>query len=91
MAKVMIVPVADYKVLKKYLGADPCGRLIIVPEDALNSFPPKARAECRKQASKDDIPYDFGGEPDVCIDLVLCEDSYAYGVIVEKKEEDEFE
>lgn len=85
MAKVMIVPVEDYKILKKYLGAE--NGLVLVPEESLRSLPSAAQALCWELAKKDDVPYDFGGgDPDVCIDLILCQDSYAYGDLLYESE-----
>jgi len=86
MAKVIIVPTEDYNILKKYFGASREGCLVLVPEKALNSFSTAAQARCRKLAAKSDVQYDFGGEPDVCIDLILCEDSYAYGALLYESE-----
>lgn len=86
MAKVMIVPNEDYNILKKYLGVED-GKLVLIPESSLISFPPAAQTRCRELTNVDDVVYDFGDEPDICVDLVLSEDSYAYGVLIQESED----
>lgn len=82
MAKIMIVPTADYNILKKYLGAGV--GLVLVSEESLRSLPSAAQSRCRELEKEDDVPYDFGGEPDVCIDFIHCTDSYAYGELLDE-------
>lgn len=74
MAKIMIVPTKDYEILKKYLQPS----IVIIPEPALASFPPKAQAKARELVGCGDVDYDFGGEPDISMDVILNEGSYTY-------------
>lgn len=85
----MIVPTEEYNILKKYLGANDKVGLVLVPEESIRSFPPIAQAKCRELAYEEDVPYDFGGgDPDIQIDLILSQESYAYGDLLCKSELD---
>lgn len=76
MAILKIIPKADYDVLKKYIGIE--NGVVLLPEEVLNSFPTEVQKKYREIEQNGDFDYDFGGEPDVCADIVLCEDSYAH-------------
>ena len=82
MAKIMIVPASDYEVFKKYLFPS----VVLIPEHFLNTISPEAK---NKVQELEDVHYDFGGEPDINMDIVLCEDSYAYNKLIRKKSEEE--
>ena len=84
MAKVMIVPASDYEILKKYL--DPA--VVLIPETILSSFPPEAQKKAL-ELSEDGAYYDFGGEPGINMDVILCKDSYAYNKLLQTEDKDE--
>lgn len=85
MAKIMIVPASDYEVFKKYLLPS----VVLIPESFLNTIPPEAKNKVQELEQCEDVYYDFGGEPDINMDIVLCEDSYAYNELIRKKSEEE--
>lgn len=78
MAKIMIVPTKDYEILKKYLQPS----VVLIPESILTSFPPEAQAKARELVWRGDIDYDFGGEPDISMDVILNEGSYTYAELL---------
>ena len=85
MAKIMIVPASDYEVFKKYLLPS----VVLIPEHFLNTISPEAKNKVKELERCEDVHYDFGGEPDINMDIVLCEDSYAYNKLIRKKSEEE--
>lgn len=90
MAKVKIVPKAHYDILKQYLGTSPQGGVILVPESVLTAedFSQK-KAELLRQLDGTEIDYNFGGEPDVVVDIILSNDCYALSQLFEEEEGDE--
>lgn len=85
MAKIMIVPTADYKILRKYLHPS----VVLIPESTLNTISPQVQAKARTLEQCEDVPYDFGDEPDIRMDVILCEESYACSELLLDKGEDE--
>lgn len=85
MAKIMIVPASDYEVLKKYLFPS----VVLIPEPFLNTIPPEAKNRVQELERREDVRYDFGGEPDIGMDIVLCKDSYAYNELIQGRGEEE--
>lgn len=75
MARIHIVPREAWEIIREYLE-DPGA--ILIPETSLDSFPDEKAAQLREIAECGDAPdYNFGGEPDVCIDIIHCPTSYA--------------
>ncbi len=66
MAVVKIVPEADMRVLKKYLNFPV---VVLLSETIAKQLP-------QKYANGDIDDYDFGGDPDVRVDIVLDTDHY---------------
>ena len=81
MATVKIVPKEDWEIVRKYLGADDGGGLILVLEQNLRDFTEK---EAQKIREKDGeyVYYDFGGEADIWIDVLLDPCDYCTDVLL---------
>lgn len=86
MRKFKIIPPEDYEVLRKYL-ADAQG-VVLIPESFLRTLPVSAQTKCQELANVGTISYDFGGEPDVYVDIIQDMDDYAYGDQIEGDKED---
>lgn len=72
---VVIVPNEDWKVLKKYLGKGE--GLVFVSEETLAMFPEDQQKKLREMDKDPRVEYDFGGEPDIYVDIIHDPDSYA--------------
>lgn len=77
MAKVRVVPKEDWAVIKKYVEDG----TVLVPENVLSKILPE-RAEQLRALDGQIVDYDFGGEPECCIDIIHSEESYAYSAIL---------
>lgn len=79
MAQLFIVPAEDYEVLRKYQVTTRGESVILVPEPVIDTpdFPKEAVAKLRELDGKT-VDYDFGGEPDVYMDIVT--DRYHYAL-----------
>lgn len=77
MAKVRVVPKEDWAVIKKYVEDG----TVLVPENVLSKIFPE-RAEQLRALDGQIVDYDFGGEPECCIDIIHSEESYAYSAIL---------
>lgn len=88
MAKLVIVPQEDYKVVSKYIGKSDSG-LILLPQDVLDTLSSEDQAALRTLAQKDYVNYDFGGEPSVVIDVITERESYACVDLLGSTEEDD--
>lgn len=76
MAKLIIVPEEDYNVVKKYLASP--DSIVLVPEQVINDsdFPAETAAKL-KELDGQPIDYDFGGEADLFVDVILNKNHYA--------------
>lgn len=83
MAKVCVVPKEDWAVVKKYVEDGN----ILIPENVLGEISPE-RAEQLRALDGQIVDYDFGGEPECCIDIIHSEESYAYSAILGLNEQD---
>lgn len=77
MAKVRVVPKEDWAVIKKYVEDG----TVLVPENVLSKILPE-HAEQLCALDGQIVDYDFGGEPECCIDIIHSEESYAYSAIL---------
>ena len=77
MAKVRVVPKEDWAVIKKYVEDG----TVLVPENVLSKILPEHAEQLRAQDGQI-VDYDFGGEPECCIDIIHSEESYAYSAIL---------
>ena len=94
-SNVKIVPKEDYEVLKKYLSS-PTGGVILIPEEVLKTLNETQQEKIRDYAegkNLEDIDYyDFGGEPDVSVEMVLSNTHNFLGYIEENMgDEDEYD
>ena len=73
MAYLKIVPKEDWEVLDKYIhdGAN----VILVPEEALSQELRDIAPKIRDMEGP--VDYDFGGEPDACVDFLFGYHSWA--------------
>ena len=80
MAKLKIVPSEHWGVLKEYL----CNPgMVLVPEDAMSSFSDEQKSRLQEINEGGFVDYDFGGEPDLYIDIIYDRTSYAAEAILE--------
>lgn len=83
MAQMFIVPKQDYEVIRKYLFNGAGMSTILVPEDVLNEPDfPKETANKLRALDGQEVNYDFGGEPDVYLDIVTSKDHYSLSSIL---------
>lgn len=83
MAQFFVVPKDDYEVLRKYLFGS-CGMsTILVPDEVLESQEfPKATAAKLRDMDGMEVNYDFGGEPDIFLDVITSKDHYSLTSLV---------
>lgn len=83
MAQFFVVPKEDYKVLRKYLFGN-CGMsAILVSEDVLESPEfPKDTADKLRAMDGMEVNYNFGGEPDIYLDVITSKDHYSLSSLV---------
>ena len=88
MAQLFIVPEEEYKIISKYL-VDMDGS-VLVPESFLNDpcFHADAAEKVRHRNGKE-IDYDFGGEPDISVDIVTSKDHFALDSIIYDQDDEE--
>lgn len=82
MATVKIVPKEHWEILREYIGADDEGAVLLVPEGNLSKFSAVDEQTIREQDGKD-IEYDFGGEPDVVIDVLNDPGNYCVDILLQ--------
>lgn len=83
MAQLFIVPKEDYAVIRKYLFDSDSMSVILVPEDTLEKPDfPKATAKRLRELDCMEVNYDFGGEPDIFLDVITTKDHYALASLV---------
>ena len=75
MTILKIVPEKDYLVLMEYLS-DP--GVVLLPESVLAGFSPDVQRKFRRMDQEGQIDYDFGGEPEVYVDVIRNDYSYVY-------------
>ena len=75
MAILKIVPEEDYKVLMEYLSEP---SVVLLPESVLAKFSPDVQRKFRRMEQEGQVDYDFGGEPDVYVDVIRSDCCYAY-------------
>lgn len=80
-----IVPSEDYKVLIEYLS-DP--GVVLLPESVLAEFTPDIQRKFRQMNENVEVDYDFGGEPDVYVDIISGDHCYAYKTLVGEEDDD---
>ena len=75
MAILKIVPDKDYQVLMEYLSDSD---VVLLPESVLAGFSPEIQRKFRRMDQEGQIDYDFGGDPDVYVDVIRSDWGYAY-------------
>lgn len=75
MAILKIVPEKDYQVLMEYLSDS---GVVLLPESVLMEFSPDVQRKFRCMDLEGQIDYDFGGDPDVYVDVIRSDWGYAY-------------
>ena len=88
MADIRIVPKEHWEIIQEYIGAD-MDAVVLIPEHVLDKFPEKDAAKLRDLADKGTVAYDFGGEPDIYLDIIRDPDSFAAGEILSLEDEGE--
>lgn len=67
MAILKIVPEEVYQVLMEYLSDSD---VVLLPESVLAEFSPEIQRKFRRMDQEGQIDYDFGGDPDVYVDVI---------------------
>lgn len=75
MAILKIVPEEVYQVLMEYLSDSD---VVLLPESVLAGFSPEIQRKFRRMDQEGQIDYDFGGYPDVYVDVIRSDWCYAY-------------
>lgn len=75
MAILKIVPEEVYQVLMEYLSDS---GVVLLPESVLTDFSPEIQRKFRRMDQEGQIDYDFGGGPDVYVDVIKSDWCYAY-------------
>lgn len=75
MAILRIVPEKDCQVLREYLSEP---GVVLLPESVLAGFSPDVQRKFRRMDQEGQIDYDFGGDPDVYVDVIRSDWGYAY-------------
>ena len=75
MAILKIVPEEVYQVLMEYLSDS---GVVLLPESVLTDFSPEIQRKFRRMDQEGQIDYDFGGDPDVYVDVIRSDWCYAY-------------
>ena len=75
MAILKIVPEEVYRVLMEYLSDSD---VVLLPESVLADFSPETQRKFRRMDQEGQIDYDFGGDPDVYVDVIRNDWCYAY-------------
>ena len=75
MAILKIVPEEVYQVLMEYLSDS---NVVLLPEAVLMEFSPNLQRKFRQMEQEGQVDYDFGGDPDVCVDVIRSDWGYAY-------------
>ena len=75
MAILKIVPEEVYQVLMEYLSDSD---VVLLPESVLSDFSPEIQRKFRRMDQEGQIDYDFGGDPDVYVDVIRSDWGYAY-------------
>lgn len=86
MTKLLIVPSNDWDVLKKYLGASD-GGVVLLPKPVLDKMPSEAQTALRELNGEELDSYDFGGEPDLAVDIISSPEHYAVDCLIESGED----
>lgn len=83
MAQLFVVPKKDYEVIRKYLFASSGMSTILVPEEVLEKpdFPEETANKLRALGGQE-VNYDFGGEPDIYLDVVTSKEHYSLSSIL---------
>ena len=79
MAILKIVPEEVYQVLMEYLSDSD---VVLLPESVLAEFSPEIQRKFRRMDQEGQIDYDFGGDPDVYVDVFRSDWCYAYRELV---------
>ncbi len=80
-----IVPEEDYKVLMEYLSEP---GVVLLPESVLAEFSPDIQRKFRQMEQDGQVDYDFGGDPEVYVDVIRSDWGYAYKTLTAAEEDD---
>lgn len=84
MAILKIVPEEIYQLLMEYLS-DP--GVVLLPESVLADFSPEIQRKFRRMVQEGQVDYDFGGDPDVYVDVIRSDCCYAYKTLAEAEDD----
>ena len=84
MVTLKIVPYEDYEVLMRYLDED---GVVLLSEAVLETFTPDVQGKFQELADGE-LDYNFGGEPDLYVDVIRSNCGYTYQTLIGLDEED---
>ena len=84
MVTLKIVPREDYEVLMRYLDED---GVVLLSEVVLETFTPDVQEKFQELADEG-LDYNFGGEPDMYVDVIRSNCGYTYQTLIGLDEED---
>ena len=84
MVTLKIVPHEDYEILMRYLDED---GVVLLSETVLETFTPEVQGKFRELDNKE-LDYNFGGEPEVYVDVIRSGCGYTYQTLIGLGEED---
>lgn len=84
MAILKIVPDKDYQVLMEYLSDSD---VVLLPESVLAGFSPEIQRKFHRMDQEGQVDYDFGGDPDVYVDVIRSDCYYAYKTLAEAEDD----
>ena len=91
MAQLFIIPEEDYEVLKKYMLNCSGSSLVFVPEPVINDPDfPEEMAKKLRELDGEVVDYDYGGEPDIYLDVITSPKHYALSSLIPDPAYDEF-
>lgn len=83
MAIIKIVPKEDWEVVKKYVnGGEANSGIVLIPEEVYEALSADVKEAIQNKEGYDDS-YAFGDEADVDIDVVLSEEHFFIGHILD--------
>ena len=80
MATLKIVPKEHWEILRQYIRSNDYGAVVLVPQEKLNEST-EVESKLLQEANDACIDYDFGGEPDIVIDVLDRADSFCAGEV----------
>jgi len=72
-----IIPDKDWETIRKYFGYAGVGRAVLIPETVFRNLPKSMKAKAKELSKTGTCDYNFGGEADIMMDVILSPSEYA--------------